>query len=166
MICNLFRYNNLILKMTFTGYVYKITGACGLVYIGSTIDFKRRKCIHNSNNSRCSSKLLKKPLHFDIIDTREYTLIKTLKLMEQFYLDNNNTINQKRAYTNYKSLAYLLIDRTRSINYYKKNKEKISQKQKEKIKCVCGCLISRRNLSKHKKTKNHIKLLNLLNSSV
>jgi len=152
--------------MTFTGYIYKITGACGLVYIGSTIDMVRRKHIHNSTANECSSKLLKKPLQFDIIDTREYKLMRTLRLVEQFYLDNTNTINQKRAYTNERSLIYLLIDRKRSRNYYNTNREKLLQKQNEKIKCECGCLSSRGNLLRHKKTKKHIKLINLLNSAV
>ena len=164
--------------MTFTGYIYKITGACGLIYIGSTVDLEKRKWKHNSNtyNSTCS-KLLKKPLQFDIIDTREYKLMRTLCLVEQFYLDNTNTINQNRAYTNERSLGYLLIKRAKGRNYYYENKQKINKKtrenyqknkekytlqKKEKIKCECGCLISRRNLSTHKRTKKHIQLMNLL----
>ena len=165
--------------MTFTGYVYKITGACGLVYIGSTIDMENRKYRHIGKNNSCSSKLLKKPLQFDIIDTREYKLVKTLHLVEQFYLDNNNTINQNRAYINERSLGYLKRrnqklnqyyynnkeeNKEKSKAYYNKNKDKILQQAKGKIICQCGCLISRRNLSKHRKTKKHLKSINLLNS--
>jgi len=175
--------------MTFTGYIYKITGACGLVYIGSTTNMIQRKYVHNCTNNNCSSKLLKKPLQFNIIDTREYKLIKTLYLVEQFYLDNNNTINQIRAYTNERSLGYLLRKQIKANIYYNKNKEKFNVKRKiyreknseklnekakiyynknkerinksrnEKIKCACGCLISRGKLSRHKKSKKHINLL-------
>jgi len=177
--------------MTFTGYVYKITGACGLVYIGSTTDMVNRINVHkNTTANDCSSKLLKNPLKFDIIDTREYKLIKTLKLMEQFYLDNNNTVNQKRAYTNKLSFNYKQKRKQYLIQYKLDNSEIIKKKDKiyrdnnketirergmiyrdnnrekinQKIKCVCGCLISRRNISQHKKSKKHIKLINLLNS--
>jgi len=168
--------------MTFTGYVYKITGACGLVYIGSTNNIISRKSTHKTTKNNTSySKLLKKPLKFDIIDTREYKLMKTLHLMEQFYLDNNNTINQRRAYTNKRSLWYLKRRLQQVNQYYYNNKEQQSQTNKdnyrknretrrekanEKIKCECGCLISRQNISTHKRSKKHIKLLNLLNSSV
>ena len=176
--------------MTFTGYVYKITGACGLVYIGSTIDMKNRKYQHNTSTNKCSSKLLKKPLQFDIIDTREYTLIRTLHLIEQFYLDNTNTINQKRAYNNERSLMYLLRKRKHYSNYNKKNKEKrkinrdnnkekkkeknriyqennkerISESKKVKIICECGSLIRKCAKVRHTKSKKHLKLINLLNS--
>jgi hypothetical protein len=47
--------------------------------------------------------------------------------------------------------------------YYKEyretNKEKISEYKKEKIKCECGCEITRDSLAKHKRTKKHIKLM-------
>ena len=170
--------------MSFIGYVYKITGACGLVYIGSTIDIENRKNRHNGKNNCCSSKLLKKPLQFDIIDTREYNLLRTLHLVEQFYLDNTNTINQKRAYTNERSLGYLLRKHQHYINnkekikqyklnnkeenkekskaYYQKNREKRLEQNKVEIICECGCLIRKVNKSIHIKSKKHIKLMNLL----
>jgi hypothetical protein len=44
-------------------------------------------------------------------------------------------------------------------NYRDKNKDKINEKQKEKVKCECGCEIRRSDLSIHKKTKKHIKLM-------
>lgn len=164
--------------MTFTGYVYKITGACGLVYIGATNDMVKRQWKHNSDihNTSCS-KLLQKPLQFNIIDTREYNLFRTLHLVEQFYLDNNNTINQRRAYTNRRSLVAILRHRTSNNKYYQKNREEVLEKKRiyynkniekanEKIKCECGCFINKRNLKRHQKSKKHRQLLNLLNFSV
>ena len=44
-----------------------------------------------------------------------------------------------------------------------KNKEKIKEwrkNNKEKIKCECGCEILKINLSKHLKTKKHIRIMN------
>jgi hypothetical protein len=39
--------------------------------------------------------------------------------------------------------------------HYEKNKEKISEKASEKVECPCGSVVSRSNLSKHKKTQKH-----------
>jgi hypothetical protein len=69
----------------------------------------------NLNQMNCNSRLLLKPILDEIIDTREYILIKSLRLVEQFYLDNINNINSKRAYTNYKK-------------YQKKYRKKIKKK--------------------------------------
>ena len=48
--------------------------------------------------------------------------------------------------------------------YYEERKEIISEQRNEKILCDCGCSISKRNISSHKKTKKHLDLINL-NSS-
>ena len=86
---------------TFNGYIYKLTGSCGKVYIGSTVDPVEREKAHNRKSNSCSSKLLLKPLKFEIIDTREYRLIRTHELQEQYYCDNINSINSNRAYRAY-----------------------------------------------------------------
>lgn len=39
--------------------------------------------------------------------------------------------------------------------YYKENKEKIDARRKEKIKCLCGCEISKREHKNHLKTQIH-----------
>ena len=163
---------------TFTGYIYKLTGACGRVYIGSTVDTVKREVGHNCKGNRCSSKLLLKPIKFDIIDTRQYRLIRTLELVEQYYLDNINTINQKRAYTNsnkakkkYREENKEKIKESKK-KHYEENKEKIKEKRKtyreenkdkikQIVKCECGCLINKSVLSRHKKTKKHIKLIQI-----
>ena len=43
---------------------------------------------------------------------------------------------------------------------YKQNKEKISERYKEKITCECGCILSKGDLYKHKKTQKHINIMN------
>ena len=44
--------------------------------------------------------------------------------------------------------------------YKEKNKEKINARTKEKITCTCGCVLSRGNISKHKKSQQHINSTN------
>ncbi len=40
--------------------------------------------------------------------------------------------------------------------YFELNKEHLT----EKIKCDCGCMIRRSNISHHRNTKKHLKLMN------
>lgn len=44
----------------------------------------------------------------------------------------------------------------RARKYYQRNKEKINISRKEKVKCDCGCIISRGQLNEHKKSQRHI----------
>ena len=43
--------------------------------------------------------------------------------------------------------------------YYEKNKDKANARQREKITCECGCDSTRVNISSHRKTKKHLKLM-------
>ena len=40
--------------------------------------------------------------------------------------------------------------------YYSKNRIKLLQKNKAKIKCECGAMISKGNIATHRKSKKHI----------
>ena len=46
------------------------------------------------------------------------------------------------------------------IDYYENNKEQIIKKQSVPITCECGTLTQKWNLSNHRKSKKHFKLLN------
>jgi len=43
--------------------------------------------------------------------------------------------------------------------YYENNKGKILKKGKEKFECECGCVINKRQLSRHQKNKKHLDLI-------
>ena len=49
-------------------------------------------------------------------------------------------------------------------DYYNNNKDKILEYQKqykqEKITCECGCISTKHNLTKHKKTQKHLNAIN------
>ena len=47
--------------------------------------------------------------------------------------------------------------------YYDNNSDKILEKLKEKITCECGCILSRINLNRHRKTDKHKKMIEELN---
>ena len=44
------------------------------------------------------------------------------------------------------------------------NKDKIKEKKQQKITCECGCIILNNHLSRHKRTKKHLKLMKIINS--
>ena len=48
-------------------------------------------------------------------------------------------------------------------NYYEVNKIKIIEKALEKVNCDCGCMISKINLLRHKKSPKHIKIMEMKN---
>lgn len=48
------------------------------------------------------------------------------------------------------------IIKKKNREYHKKNYKEINEKRSVKITCECGCLISKRNIIRHKKTKKHL----------
>jgi hypothetical protein len=53
-------------------------------------------------------------------------------------------------------------------NYYNQNKDRILNSLKTKTTCECGCVVSKSNLTNHKKTKKHqfiCQIKNLTNES-
>jgi len=82
------------------------------------------------------------------------------KKNKEWYLNNlkhNKDYDKKRYEKNKEKL------RKQSLEYYQKNKEKIQERRKnktiEKVTCECGITINKYGLSRHKKSKSHIKFL-------
>ena len=74
--------------------------------------------------------------------------------METEKIDNMNTHKSK-------SKSYV---KKYNEEYYQQNKEKNLQHMAEKVECeICGCTIARSSISEHKRTKKHIKNLELKN---
>jgi len=106
------------------------------------------------------------------LEGEEKIIIRNQK--KEYYEKNKKIINEKKKEIYEKNKKTILKKRKEYVNknkqiisnkqkeYYEKNKDKISEKQKEKITCDCGCLIRKDGLKEHKKTKKHIKLMNLL----
>jgi hypothetical protein len=73
---------------------------------------------------------------------------------KEYRQNNKNKIQQYqkeyRQYNKNKSQQY-------KQEYFLKNKEKISNQMKEKLKCVCGSLVSNRNNARHSRTFKHKK---------
>jgi hypothetical protein len=111
------------------------------------------------------------------ITSKSEVLNKERKWMKKLNATLNQTVPGnflKRGETEYSKQHYeknkIKLSENRK-QYYKLNTEHILENQKqyrdlnrdkinEKIECECGCLISRANLSRHRKSQNHIKLMN------
>jgi hypothetical protein len=81
---------------------------------------------------------------------------KKKKNSVKYYADNRVEINAKQKQ---------YIDEHRDeINakqnqYYAEHKVEIAAKHKQKVKCVCRCVSSKNNLSKHQRTQKHLYLM-------
>ena len=133
------------------------------IYVGSTTAFRKRKHDHKKNCCNESSK--------------EYN-----RYVYQFIRNNggwdNGAMVVVKAYPDITSKMELF---NKELKWRKKLKETLNIKiekettkgyrkwlrkldpayyAREKIKCECGCMIGRSNISHHKKSKKHIKLMN------
>jgi predicted GIY-YIG superfamily endonuclease len=126
----------------FIGYIYKITGACGKVYIGSTVNLYQRIYGHNGSDNQCQSKFLENPLVFEIIRKDEYKLNKTMRLVEQFYIDNIDCINKNRAFMKIKERAPIRASLKEECKYCKKLINKFIMERHHQSK---DCLWARKN---------------------
>jgi len=78
------------------------------------------------------------------------------RYLKQYYEPNKDELNKKMK------------------QYYEQNKDKISEKKKQyyqlnkdelnkKITCECGCIVTKRSLTQHHKSKKHINFMEKLN---
>ncbi len=115
----------------FRGYIYEVTGQCGKKYIGSTLNYKNRKYAHLSKREFSNSRHLEKPLTFRLIREDSYKLLKTMYLVEQFYIDNiDGVINKKRSYVSESKKKQLCRERSLKWYYANKNKPYVIQVRK------------------------------------
>ena len=158
--------------MSKIGYIYKIFCKTDteLVYYGSTTQNRvcNRISGHNANYKCWKLGKYHFVTSFLVIDTGDWDYMTVEKVMhddpfelrnrERYWIENNKCVNK-------------CIPNTTPEEYGKKyreqNKEKIAEKQKEykkqnkeklaeKVTCECGCIVSRINLQRHKKSKKHL----------
>jgi hypothetical protein len=83
---------------------------------------------------------------------------KLLEKQKQYYTNNKEELSKyyKQYYTDNKDK---LLEQQKQ--YYMDNKDKLAKKKK--VTCECGCISTRGHLSRHKKTKKHLKLMEKIN---
>tara|TARA_R110002153_G_C13097779_1_gene476199 strand:+ start:108 stop:632 length:525 start_codon:yes stop_codon:yes gene_type:complete len=150
------------------------------IYVGSTTDYVNRKSTHkkiiyNKNYKEYNYKLYKTIRENNCIwDMQPYSKYPCNDIVEQ-KIEEERIRQLLKADLNMRScgtgLNYSeLGDKEYQKQYKTDNKEKLSEYDKqyktnnkdkinEKIKCECGCIVTRSNLAKHKKSKKHMKLM-------
>ncbi len=144
------------------------------IYIGSTTDFRRRKSAHKTScNSKNSKEYNSKKYQYirNNGGWEEWAMIEIerypcndgngARSCEEYWRSHfNSQLNAIRAHITDKQdkeirKKYREQNKDTHKLYYEKNKDK----NKEKITCECGCIISRGSIADHKRTPKH-RLLN------
>jgi len=132
-------------------------------YIGSTFNINERidnhkRIIHSSSSSK---KLIKRNnYYFIILEKKEFPNRTSLYLLENLYIligwKTSKCINNNLAIRT-KKIKKIVVDK-----YYQKNKDIISEKRKQKVKCkYCNAIVNRSGLKRHQ--NRNICLNNRLN---
>ncbi len=150
------------------------------VYVGSTTNLTVRKYGHKNSCSNVNSKkhnyyvyrFIRDNGGFDnweFVVVRRYNNIKTKEALlrkERKYVDKlKPTLNKFIPLQTYKEYyeknkkTILEHKKEYKKKYFQQNKNRIQQRQKEKVQCDCGCLISRTHLARHKQTEKHKQLM-------
>ena len=147
-----------------------------LSYIGSTTNRTRRKqqhkcCATNSSAQGYNFKVYKIIREnggwesWHMINIKEFPCANKREAEaeeDRIIQELKANMNSKRAYQTKK--AYREVNKEilaeKNKEYQVKNKDIISIKRSEKIKCMCGCMVSKRNIASHKKSLKHIKIVN------
>ena len=150
------------------------------IYIGSTINFTRRKqrhksCCNNINGKNYNLKLYKcirdnggwVNWSMILIDTVSCESKLELLKIEREYIEKNNSVlnckipsRTKKEYNKEYIKQYREVNKEYDSEYYQKNKAQIKEKNKEKMTCECGSTFRKRDKARHEKTKKHIEFKN------
>lgn len=136
------------------GKIYAIYSPAALPYIGATcLTLERRLAIHRQKSNKTKSKIhLEHPHHFiQLIEKFPCNSRRELDARESYYQHFYPCINHYYAYRTPEDL------KNTKHKYYVSHKEQVLNHAKTKVQCECGIVCSRRNLAKHKKSKQHIR---------
>jgi len=134
------------------------------IYIGSTINFRNRKCRHKSNCNNINNK------EYNI---KVYQFIREHGGFQNWEMILIENVNCNTKLELHKIERYYIEELQPSLNkqlplrtkneydkeYYNDNKEKITEYKNEKFTCECGGKFTKSNKNRHIKTKKHIKFL-------
>ena len=87
---------------------------------------------------------------------REQNKDKIHEQDKQYREKNRDKINEKQKQNREKNKDKI---HEQEKQYRDKNKDKISEYNKQKVTCDCGCIVTKRGLLRHKKSKKHINFM-------
>jgi group I intron endonuclease len=164
------------------GKIYKITNDLNDdVYIGSTCDtLSRRFSNHKSKSNKDPNK---SPFHSSMSDIGyerfRIQLIEDYPCQDQYQLRQREAFFMRQIGTMNKFIPFVneseRKERKKKYNqteqrkekhreesklFYQANKDKILEKEKEKVFCECGCEVRKKEIARHKRTQKHLDLMN------
>jgi hypothetical protein len=80
------------------------------------------------------------------------------KSTEYYYKHREEKLEYQKNYNHQKGDAIKDYNK----NYYMKRREEILEKARTKVTCECGCVVQLFNMNSHKKTKKHVRYLEML----
>ena len=156
------------------GKIYKLYSKLeNITYIGSTAHYylSQRLVKHKSDYKQYLKNNANYVTSFKILECEDYKIellenypcanIDQLETRERYYIENNECVNKviptrTQAEWREANKEYL---KDYNKEYREVNKEHIKVHNSEKITCQCGCEITRNVLSRHKKSKKHLDLV-------
>lgn len=144
------------------------------VYIGSTCSTLVKRLSNHKNKIKsgknvCACKDFINPKIFLIqdypCDRKEQLLMR-----ERYHMENTDCVNLKRPIVSKEERQELKLEidklyrskpeiKQHYQNYRNNNKEHIYNHNKKKTTCECGSIVSNRNISTHKRSEKHKRLL-------
>jgi hypothetical protein len=138
------------------------------IYVGSTLNFRSRKgqhkySLYNENSKEYNYKLYKtireNDGEWDMKPYSKYSCNSKLELT----IEEEKVRQLLKADININSCGSGLTEKEYQKQYRDEHKDKIREQIREqrsqKVTCECGCIIAKYYLTAHKKTKRHLKLL-------
>ena len=146
------------------GKIYKlVSDHTDEIYIGSTI---QKLCIRLGGHAcdfrkgkNCTSKKLFELGKVKIILIENYSCNSKEELLkhERHYIENMVCINKNIPG---RTVAEYYHDKKEHFKEYRvKNKDKIKERKKVRTICDCGLDVNKDHITRHKKTKRHLKLM-------
>ena len=142
--------------------------------------------LHNLNNlnntkyvtqtqaqTKTGNKLVKKLAKIDVSNAKsleletppkdkEHNKAERNKFDEYYYQHREEKLEYQKNYNRQKGDA--IKDYNKS--YYMKRREEILEKARTKVTCECGCVVQLFNMNSHKKTKKHVRYLEMRQAMV
>ena len=148
-----------------------ISDDINLCYVGSTANWKERQRQHKKNcyneNVKAYNYKIYKTIrenggwgNFKMIEIgkkEQLTKRQAEQVEENYRQELKANMNMRRCFTTEEQKQEQKKDCDKK--YHKSNRDKINEKALEKVKCECGCMCSKINLLRHKKSPKHINLM-------
>jgi len=163
------------------------------IYIGSTTNFRGRKCQHRSVCNNQNDEKYNLSVYQFIRDHggwEEWQMVaveiypcdckRELEIRERYHIESlKPTLNKyiptrglkeyyedNREFLLKKQKEYHHDNREKRLEYHKEWRENNKEEISKKVTCECGCESTKDNLSRHKKTQRHIDNMKLFQATI